>query len=259
MPSTLRSSTAITSAAELSVWWAKVLSESDVDARRLSMMWLDDQGRMLARVLSLDGVPPLPHPTLVQAVLQIHGVFAERPEVADCHLAFGSPGPEKPQSPMKTARGRGPSKPRCRNIARQGGAFTLRLAGGSLPWSNHRPQRSIHAGWSSTHCKSCLTDRGSVTRIMVMSTQSLAAVKAHFSKVIDDVAGTHERVTVTKNGSPVAVILAVEDFDSLLETLEILSDRSAVADIREAEQQMAQGQVFSEEQVRAAVTNRSHP
>jgi prevent-host-death family protein len=77
--------------------------------------------------------------------------------------------------------------------------------------------------------------------------------------VIDDVAGTHERVTVTKNGSPVAVILAVEDFDSLLETLEILSDRSAVADIREAEQQMAQGQIFSEEQVRAAVTNRRLP
>jgi hypothetical protein len=88
MPSTPRSSTPITSAAELSVWWAEVLSESDADARRLSMMWLDDQGRMLARVLSLDGVPSLPHPTVVRAALQIHGVFAERPEAADCHLAF---------------------------------------------------------------------------------------------------------------------------------------------------------------------------
>ena len=88
MPSTPRSSTPITSAAELSVWWAEVLSESDVDGRRLSMMWLDGQGRMLARVLSVEGVPPLPHPTVVQAVLQIHGVFAERPEAADCHLAF---------------------------------------------------------------------------------------------------------------------------------------------------------------------------
>jgi hypothetical protein len=43
---------------------------------------------MLARVLSLDGVPTIPHSTLVQAVLQIHGAFAERPEAADCHLAF---------------------------------------------------------------------------------------------------------------------------------------------------------------------------
>jgi antitoxin YefM len=52
-----------------------------------------------------------------------------------------------------------------------------------------------------------------------MASQSLAAVKAHFSQVIDEVAGTHERVTVTKNGSPVAVILAVEDYESLSETL----------------------------------------
>ena len=48
-----------------------------------------------------------------------------------------------------------------------------------------------------------------LTRMLVMSTQPLAAVKARFSQVIDEVAGTHERVTVTRNGSPVAVILAV--------------------------------------------------
>jgi prevent-host-death family protein len=75
-----------------------------------------------------------------------------------------------------------------------------------------------------------------------MSTQSLAAVNAHFSRVIHEVAVTHERVTVTKNGSPVAVIFAIDDFESLLETLAILSDRPAVADIREAERQMAEGQ-----------------
>jgi antitoxin YefM len=89
-----------------------------------------------------------------------------------------------------------------------------------------------------------------------MSTQPLAAVKAHFSQVIDDVAGTHERVTVTRNGSPVAVILAVEDYESMMETLEILSDRQAVAEVREAEQQMAQGEVYSEDQVRAALAGR---
>src|SRR3954469_5540251 len=88
MPSTPRSSTPITSAAELSVWWAEVLSESDVGGRRLSMVWLDSQGPTLAQVLSVDGVPPLPHPTVIRAALQIHGVFAERPEAADCHLAF---------------------------------------------------------------------------------------------------------------------------------------------------------------------------
>jgi antitoxin YefM len=101
-----------------------------------------------------------------------------------------------------------------------------------------------------------LTERVSVTRIEVMTTQSLAAVKAHFSQVIDDVAGTHERVTVTKNGSPVAVILAVEDYESLMETLEILSDPHARSDIRQAEAEMAGGEVYDEAQVRAALAAR---
>jgi prevent-host-death family protein len=95
-----------------------------------------------------------------------------------------------------------------------------------------------------------------MTIIMVMSTQSLAAVKAHLSQVIDEVAGTHERVVVTKNGSPVAVILAVEDYESLMETLEILSDPRAVAEIRQAEAQMQAGEQFGEADVRAALAAR---
>src|SRR5688500_20411885 len=89
-----------------------------------------------------------------------------------------------------------------------------------------------------------------------MSTQSLATVKAHFSQVIDDVAGTHARVVVTKNESPVAAILAVEDYASPKEPLEILSDRSAVTDIREAERQMAQSEILSEEEGRGALAER---
>ena len=89
-----------------------------------------------------------------------------------------------------------------------------------------------------------------------MTTQSLAAVKAHFSQVIDEVSGTHERVTITKNGSPVAVLLAVEDYDSLMETLEILSDPEARSAIRRAETEMTGGEVYDEAQVRAALAAR---
>ena len=95
-----------------------------------------------------------------------------------------------------------------------------------------------------------------MTRMMVMTTRSLAAVKAHFSQVIDEVAGTHERVVVTKNGSPVAVILAVDDYESLMETLEILSDPRAVAAIRDAEARMEDGEAFGEDDVRAALAAR---
>lgn len=89
-----------------------------------------------------------------------------------------------------------------------------------------------------------------------MAVQSLAAVKAHFSQVIDEVAGTHERVTVTKNGSPVAVILAVEDYESLMETLAVLSDPRAGEEIRQAEEEMAAGKSYDEGDVRAALAAR---
>lgn len=132
----------------------------------------------------------------------------------------------------------------------------MAAAGWITPLVDPPAERSTPGASVDSPSRSWLTAPGFVTTIIVMTTHSLAAVKAHFSQVIDDVAGTHERVTVTKNGSPVAVILAVEDYDSLMETLEILSDRQAVAEIREAEQQMAQGETFSEEQVRAALADR---
>src|SRR5919205_4252009 len=127
---------------------------------------------------------------------------------------------------------------------------------GSRPSSNLRQRSSTRSGSRFSHLRNWLTAAGCVTRIWVMSMQSLAAVKAHFSQVIDEVAGTHERVTVTRNGSPVAVILAVEDYESLMETLEILSDPRARSDIRQAEESMAAGEVYGEAEVRAALAAR---
>ena len=68
-----------------------------------------------------------------------------------------------------------------------------------------------------------------------MSTESLREVRDHFSEVVDRVEHEHDRVTVTRNGRPAAVILSPEDLAQLEETLEVLSDPDALADIREAD------------------------
>ena len=68
-----------------------------------------------------------------------------------------------------------------------------------------------------------------------MSTESLREVRDHFSEVVDRVEHHHDRVTVTRNGRPAAVILSPDDLAQLEETLEILSDPEALADIREAD------------------------
>lgn len=75
-----------------------------------------------------------------------------------------------------------------------------------------------------------------MTRMMVMSqTLPLASVKARFSEIVERVASQQERVVVTRNGVPAAVLVSPDDLESLEETLAIMSDPSLMQQIRESE------------------------
>jgi prevent-host-death family protein len=73
-------------------------------------------------------------------------------------------------------------------------------------------------------------------------TLPLAAVKARFSEIVDRVVRQQDRVIVTRNGQPAAVLVSTDDLESLEETLAIMSDRSLMAQIRAAEKQIAEGE-----------------
>jgi len=77
-----------------------------------------------------------------------------------------------------------------------------------------------------------------------MSTQSLRDVRDHLSEVIDRVEHQHDRVVVTRNGKPAAVILSPEDLAQLEETIDVLGNSQALADIREADAAYARGDVL---------------
>ncbi len=74
-----------------------------------------------------------------------------------------------------------------------------------------------------------------------MTTEPIRDVRNHLSDLVDRVEKHHERVTVTRNGRPVAVIVSPEDLETLEETLDILSDPQLIAEIREAEEELANG------------------
>ncbi len=78
---------------------------------------------------------------------------------------------------------------------------------------------------------------------MAVTTEPLRAVRDHLSELIDRVERHHERVTITRNGRDVAVLLSAEDLAELEETLSVLSDPEALADIREADAAYARGDV----------------
>ena len=90
--------------------------------------------------------------------------------------------------------------------------------------------------------------------ILAMETTSLADAKNRLSELVASVHGTWERVLITKNGKPAAVLISPDDLESLLETLEVLSDPDAMAAIREADS--GEGQLTSGEDMAAIVKNR---
>jgi len=65
-----------------------------------------------------------------------------------------------------------------------------------------------------------------------METIPLASAKAKLSEVVDRVEREQDRVTITRNGRPVAMIVSLDDIEGLEETLEILSDKRLMRRIR---------------------------
>ena len=82
-------------------------------------------------------------------------------------------------------------------------------------------------------------------------TLPLSDVKAHLSELVDRVDGQQDRVTITRNGRPAAVLLSPDDLESLEETLEIMSDRSLMERIAEGREAARRGDVHSLDEVKA--------
>jgi antitoxin YefM len=89
-----------------------------------------------------------------------------------------------------------------------------------------------------------------------MATLPLSEVKARLSEIAEEVAATHERVQITKNGRDYVVLLAAEDLASIEATLELLSDPAAQSRLASAEQDIVRADVLDEAEVRALLTAR---
>jgi antitoxin YefM len=71
----------------------------------------------------------------------------------------------------------------------------------------------------------------------------LHTVRDHLDELVDRVERYHERVVITRNGRPAAVLISSVDLAQLHETLAMLSAPNALTDIREADDAYARGDV----------------
>jgi len=73
----------------------------------------------------------------------------------------------------------------------------------------------------------------------------LAEAKKSLSAIIKDVDEKYDRFAITKNGVEKAVIVSSDEFEGLMETLDILSDKEERDAISRAKEQVRKGKTVS--------------
>ena len=72
---------------------------------------------------------------------------------------------------------------------------------------------------------------------------TLTKTRERFSELVDEVVATGAELTITKHGRPVAVLIAYDEYESLVETVNILSDPDTMAAVEEAESDIEAGRL----------------
>lgn len=91
---------------------------------------------------------------------------------------------------------------------------------------------------------------------MAMTMLPLAAVRDRLSALVEDVTRTHDTLTITRNGIPAAVVMSVDDYESIMETLALLNDPTDRERLDEAQQAVEAGDVTAGEDMARLVVER---
>jgi antitoxin YefM len=83
-----------------------------------------------------------------------------------------------------------------------------------------------------------------------MATIPLTEAKAKLNELVEDAINTQERVIITKHGRPAAVLMSVDDLESMEETIYWQSQPGVHEDIAAAREEAAAGQLYDDEAVR---------
>lgn len=86
-----------------------------------------------------------------------------------------------------------------------------------------------------------------------MEAISITDAKRTLLEVARNVADTGENTILTKRGKPYVVLMSATEYESIMETLEILSDKEALKDIQESEKDIEAGNWITLEELENAL------
>lgn len=84
-----------------------------------------------------------------------------------------------------------------------------------------------------------------------MQILSISKLKDKLNEFVDAVSLTRDQVLITKNGSPAAMLVGFDEWESLQETLYWLSQPGIRDAVAEADADIAAGRTYSEDDIRA--------
>ena len=87
----------------------------------------------------------------------------------------------------------------------------------------------------------------------MVNTVSLKKLRPELPKVVERIDGKLDRYVITKRGKPVVVMLSIDDYESLIETLDILADPKAMAGLREGERDIKKGRTRSWQEIKRSL------
>ena len=74
--------------------------------------------------------------------------------------------------------------------------------------------------------------------------------RARLSELLDEVHASRDHVVITRNGRPVALLMSLDEYESLELTIEVLSDEELMEQLRESEEDVKAGRTYSLEEVK---------
>jgi antitoxin YefM len=89
-----------------------------------------------------------------------------------------------------------------------------------------------------------------------METIPITEAKARIAELADRVAREQDHFTITRNGRADVMLISVAEYESMQETLDVLSDEQALGDLRQSREDFAVGDTFDAAQVRGEVERR---
>lgn len=84
-------------------------------------------------------------------------------------------------------------------------------------------------------------------------TLPVADARSQLSKLIDEATTTHQRFEITRNGHRAAVLLSVDDYDTLQDTITVLSDPTLLSAHQEGQAAIEAGDYLDADQLAHAM------